>query len=92
MPTVKSIKEEPQLSVEEDYSVGTDAECQTEDWDEDRMKKYRNMKRKLIELVAVSIECCIRHRSTCNEHFYAFYREKVNIGRLLISLIVAFSF
>lgn len=38
---------------------GIDACIQTEDaWDDDRLRKYRRMKRKIIEFIAVS---CARH-------------------------------
>lgn len=62
MPRAKTTKTEatePRIYIkQEELTRGIDVACQTEgaggDWDDDRMKKYRNMKRKLMELIVVS--------------------------------------
>lgn len=54
MPRTRNAKEEVVVPEKKEVVSGVDAACQTEDWSDDRMRKYRAMKRKLIELIAVS--------------------------------------
>lgn len=52
----RSLKVEAVYSMEESCQTA-EVSCQTEDWDEERMIKYRKMKRKLVEMITVSYFC-----------------------------------
>lgn len=54
MPRTRNSKEEVVNSEKKEAVIGVNVACQTEDWTDERMRKYRAMKRKLIELIAVS--------------------------------------
>lgn len=49
----KAVKEE-EVVIKPESIASVDISCQTEEWTEDRMIKYRKMKRKLMELIAVN--------------------------------------